>query len=434
MRRPPQGRLAPRRLEGGDGAGRQDARYLRAARRAGAQAGSGARARHRLRRPLPSGTCAGCARRSARAPARGSRRPGAEAPRLRPLLRSRRDLRPPPPGDGAVGSRRQAPLDRRGEPATGSRGDGQSRVSHADRRRASCRGAEYRRRASGRGAGLVLCGSGALRVSRVESGYFPLMQSDFVLPSSRLSCLRRGAVVVGEDSAVFGVTGPGALGCLQGLLTSDLVAAGDGSVVFGAVLTPKGMIVSDLWVLRLGEKFTLLAPRCAHKTVGHLFEHSLPPRLARVTDLTGAWSAVWLLGAAAPERLARATGRAVPGPGRVLGSAPDDALLAAGEIGAAGVSVLLLRPAAQGGGVLGSAPDDALLAAGGPAAAAFSVLLLGPAAQVEGALARLDTAGGHRGDPADLAAARLLAGWPPLGRGGGAEKGTPSGGGVRGRW
>ena len=219
-------------------------------------------------------------------------------------------------------------------------------------------------------------------MSRVESGYFPLMQSDFVLPSSRLSCLRRGAVVVGEDSAVFGVTGPGALGCLQGLLTSDLVAAGDGSVVFGAVLTPKGMIVSDLWVLRLGEKFTLLAPRCAHKTVGHLFEHSLPPRLARVTDLTGAWSAVWLLGAAAPERLARATGRAVPGPGRVLGSAPD----------------------------------DALLAAGGPAAAAFSVLLLGPAAQVEGALARLDTAGGHRGDPADLAAARLLAGWPTLGR------------------
>src|ERR1051325_2405318 len=306
MRRPPQGRGAPRRLEGGEGAGRQDARYLRAARRAGAQAGSGARARHRLRRPLSSGTCAGCARRSARPPARGSRRPGPEAPRLRPLLRSRRDLRPPPPGDGAVGSRRQAPLDRRGEPASGSRGDGQSRVSHADRRRASCRGAEYRRRASGRGAGLVLCGSGALRVSRVESGYFPLMQSDFVLPSSRLSCLRRGAVVVGEDSAVFGVTGPGALGCLQGLLTSDLVAAGDGSVVFGAVvvgedsavfgvtgpgalgclqglltsdlvaagdgsvvfgavLTPKGMIVSDLWVLRLGEKFTLLAPRCAHK-------------------------------------------------------------------------------------------------------------------------------------------------------------------------
>src|ERR1041385_4638486 len=135
------------------------------------------------------------------------------------------------------------------------------------------------------------------------------MQSDFALPSSRLSCLRRGAVVVGEDSAVFRVTGPGALGCLQGLLTSDLVGAGDGSVLFGAVLTPKGMIVADLWVLRQGERFTLLAPGCAHKAVGDLLAHSLPPRLARVTDLTGAWSAAWLLGGAAPERLARATGR-----------------------------------------------------------------------------------------------------------------------------
>ena len=74
------------------------------------------------------------------------------------------------------------------------------------------------------------------------------MQSDFALPSSRLSCLRRGAAFVIEDPAVFWVEGPGALACLQGLLTSDLVAAGDGSLLFGALLTPKGMVVADPWV------------------------------------------------------------------------------------------------------------------------------------------------------------------------------------------
>ena len=84
------------------------------------------------------------------------------------------------------------------------------------------------------------------------------MQSDFSLPSSRLSCLRRGAVTVREDAAVFQVEGPGALTCLQGLLTSDLVAAGDGSLLFGALLSPKGMIIADPWVLREGERFTLV--------------------------------------------------------------------------------------------------------------------------------------------------------------------------------
>ena len=142
------------------------------------------------------------------------------------------------------------------------------------------------------------------------------MQSDFSLPSSRLSCLRRGAVTVREDAAVFQVEGPGALTCLQGLLTSDLVAAGDGSLLFGALLSPKGMIIADPWVLREGERFTLVVGSTARPIVTALFARTLPPRLARVTDLTGAWRVAWLLGAAAPDRLARAIGAPVPGPGR----------------------------------------------------------------------------------------------------------------------
>src|SRR5438093_351523 len=208
------------------------------------------------------------------------------------------------------------------------------------------------------------------------------MPSDFALPSSRLSCLRRGAVFVIEDPAVFWVEGPGALACLQGLLTSDLVAAGDGSLLFGALLTPKGMVVADPWVLREGERFTLVVGAPARQTVVELFRRTLPPRLARVTDLSGAWRAGWLLGAAAPDRLARALGAPVPGPGRVLRCASD----------------------------------PSLLLAGGTAGMPFSALLLGARAEVDAAATSLEATGAHPGTESDAAAARVLAGWPTLGR------------------
>ena len=194
------------------------------------------------------------------------------------------------------------------------------------------------------------------------------MPSDFALPSSRLSCLRRGAVFVIEDPAVFWVEGPGALACLQGLLTSDLVAAGDGSLLFGALLTPK--------------RFTLVVGAPARQTVVELFRRTLPPRLARVTDLSGAWRAGWLLGAAAPDRLARALGAPVPGPGRVLRCASD----------------------------------PSLLLAGGTAGMPFSALLLGARAEVDAAATSLEATGAHPGTESDAAAARVLAGWPTLGR------------------
>ena len=49
---------------------------------------------------------------------------------------------------------------------------------------------------------------------------------DLTLDRARLDALRHGAVVVETRPAVFRVTGSGALTCLQGLLTSDLLAPG----------------------------------------------------------------------------------------------------------------------------------------------------------------------------------------------------------------
>jgi folate-binding protein YgfZ len=205
------------------------------------------------------------------------------------------------------------------------------------------------------------------------------MLLDFSLPSARLSQLRRGAVVVVEEPAIFRIEGSGALTCLQGLLTSDLAGPGDESFVYGALLTPKGMIIVDPWVAREGERFTLLTAREAHTATIELFKRTLPPRLARVTDLTDSWRVAWLLGVTAAERLARNGGWVLPGAGKAH---------RAGEI---------------------------LLAAGTPVAP-FAGVMLGPSTQVSEAVEHFEAAGGRPGTEADLAATRLLAGWPTLGR------------------
>ena len=204
------------------------------------------------------------------------------------------------------------------------------------------------------------------------------MQLDFPIASSRLKSLRTGTVAVPDAAAIFRVEGPGALVCLQGLLTSDLVPPGEHSLVYGALLTAKGMIVADPWVFREQERFTLLFAGSARDSAAHLLQRVLPPLLARITDLTEEWSAAWLLGSCALERFARANGCPLPAAARVVRVADGAALLAAG-----------------------------------PPTAPFSALLAGPADEVE----RLLGLGGvERGTEAALAAARVLAGWPTLGR------------------
>src|SRR3954451_22345031 len=127
----------------------------------------------------------------------------------------------------------------------------------------------------------------------------PGNEFDLTLKRDRLSEVRHGAVVITTEPAVFRIQGPGALTCLQGLLTNDLVRPGDNALVYGALLTPKGAVVVDYWVLRQADTFTLVAPRSGHEASLDLFRRQLPPRLARVTDLTEQARVTWLIGARA---------------------------------------------------------------------------------------------------------------------------------------
>lgn len=197
------------------------------------------------------------------------------------------------------------------------------------------------------------------------------------LDSSRLRRLIRNAVQVHTAPAVFEITGAGALTCLQGLLTNDLAGPGENSLVYGALLTPKGAIVVDYWVFRLSDRFLLLADPAGQAASLELLRRSLPPRLAKLRDCTSEIGAWWLYGHDAAAALGR-SGLPAPERGKILTSAPW----------------IIARPQHQ---------------------APFQALLLGPSAQSEELEAQLGKGGFSPGDEADRNAADVLAGWPRLG-------------------
>ena len=207
-------------------------------------------------------------------------------------------------------------------------------------------------------------------------------EPDLVLDHARLARIRHGATAVMNEPAVFRISGPGALGCLQGMLTNDLEKPGDDSLVYGAFLTPKGMIVVDVWVIRQSDGLTVIAPAEGHEAVVDIFQRQLPPRLAKVTDLTGQARVVRLLGGHAFQMQAR-SGIGTP------------------EAAARVISV---------GGDL--SPVAVALA---PESAPFVGLITGMAPAVEALVAKLIDAGAEAGDENDLRVARLIEGWPTLG-------------------
>ena len=85
------------------------------------------------------------------------------------------------------------------------------------------------------------------------------------VPAEIVDQLRAGAIVAPADVGVIDLLGPGAgaITCFQGLLTSDIEKPGDGAFVYGALLTPKGMIVVDGWAARLGPRVRFTVPESA---------------------------------------------------------------------------------------------------------------------------------------------------------------------------
>jgi len=194
--------------------------------------------------------------------------------------------------------------------------------------------------------------------------------------------LRTGTVIVAAPATVLHVRGPGAVECLQGVLTNDVERPGPRSVIYGALLTPKGMIITDLWSLRETDGATLLLPAEGIEAARAGFAKQFPPRLARVSTPDAAWTGLWLLGPGSRDTVSRALGSPTPEPGNA-------------------------HPVTLPGG-------DALLAMA-PGGAPWVAVLLGSEAVTEQARDLFIRAGAIPGTHTDLTASRILTGWPALG-------------------
>ncbi len=209
----------------------------------------------------------------------------------------------------------------------------------------------------------------------------PMVVGPEHLDERDVDAVLNGAAVARVDQAVYDLTGAGVVTCVQGVLTNDVEAPGPDSLVFGAVLTPKGKIVADLWVTRRSDRMTLVAPPEARAGLEKIFMRYFPPRLARVSDVTAERCLFRLTGAKVLGRAAMA-GFTLPHPGRAA-----DAML--GD-----VECEVTRPS-------GAAP--------------FSVQILVPRDGAEKVGVTLGRFGFTETPPLALELARIVAGWPKLG-------------------
>ena len=214
-----------------------------------------------------------------------------------------------------------------------------------------------------------------------ESRSGVLVTGTSALTATQADAVLEGAVVARADTAVLELTGSSVLECIQGLLTNDIEAAGSDAFAYGATLTPKGMIISDLWVARRGGDAAVYVPLQGKDDVLATFARYVPPRLARVTDRTEDASVLHLVGPHAAELAGRA-GLAIPDAGRA---------------GAASLGGVELEAAAP------------------PHGQPFTLQLTCPESGADAVVAALAGVGIVEGGPGALELARVTSGWPRLG-------------------
>jgi folate-binding protein YgfZ len=203
------------------------------------------------------------------------------------------------------------------------------------------------------------------------------------VPAEVVDQLRAGAIVAPVDVGVIELTGPGtgAVTCFQGLLTNDIEKPGDGAFVYGALLTPKGMIVVDGWAARLGARVRFTVAAEGRERATAILQRSIPPRLARFEDRTEPLGVLRVAGA-----------------------------LSAAVVGAAGFPV----PPGSSRAIEGKAGAVAVEVARASEQAPFVFQITAAAERRGELLARLAAAGAHIATEDALELARILAGWPRL--------------------
>lgn len=209
----------------------------------------------------------------------------------------------------------------------------------------------------------------------------PCLLTRDALTDGQEAALLGGSAVTESSRAVIGVSGAGAVACMQGVLTNDVNHAGDRGMVYGALLTPKGMIITDLWSARTEDSLLAITPEAGCEPALQIFERYFPPRLARAKDDSTDTAVLELLGPEVPDVIT-GMGLDLPNPGTT----------ASGVISETECHVLHPHQ---------SAP--------------FAALLTCPRASITAIHDALQEAGMTPVPPAASHFKRILAGWPELG-------------------
>ncbi|MFQ5536595.1 MAG: YgfZ/GcvT domain-containing protein [Gemmatimonadota bacterium] len=125
------------------------------------------------------------------------------------------------------------------------------------------------------------------------------------------------------DRCYFRVAGRAPGQMLKGVLTGTIPAPPEalagglerGTATYHAVLTPKGKMITDLWCWLAGDEaeegFVLDVPQTGAEGLAAHLGKVLPPRFARMEDISRDAGAVTVAGAGAAEALARLVGPAL---------------------------------------------------------------------------------------------------------------------------
>ena len=131
------------------------------------------------------------------------------------------------------------------------------------------------------------------------------------VPPEHADAVLDGGAVAPAECSLIEISGPGAVTCIQGLLTNDIEGPGDGAFIYGAILTPKGMIVSDMWTARDGNTLTVSLQASAAPGIWEILHRYVPPRLAKPVDRTDDTTVLRLVGPRAIHQ-AEGAGIAIP--------------------------------------------------------------------------------------------------------------------------
>jgi folate-binding protein YgfZ len=120
------------------------------------------------------------------------------------------------------------------------------------------------------------------------------------------------ASIVRSGRSFIRIHGRDPVRMVQGLISNDLARTSAGNAVYAAVLTPKGKMVADVRVLRVGDELLLETDVAAAPALLEHLKKFVPPLFARFEDATEFWNVLGVYGPQSRDIAAAALGTTLP--------------------------------------------------------------------------------------------------------------------------